>query len=227
MQVQVIENYHGYDSHRPIFPTFLKGTLVEITGEMDNDFRHWYPSVIAGYETFVPTHFVKDGRLIKDYNPTELSQKIGDILMVVEVANAWLLAINSKGVTGWIAAEAVISVEPFDYRAFLTNYWHRNGKCIGDFFHKDALSFLHDSNEVLTREHWIDHYKEPVDGWHTTIDRIENLGNNRYMTITFHRSPSWNGFVTSIFIIRDGLIRELNEYYSPCDDNIVPQWRGD
>ncbi|MCL1949790.1 MAG: hypothetical protein FWF59_08670 [Turicibacter sp.] len=43
----------------------------------------------------------------------------------------------------------------------------------------------------------------------------------------FHRSPNWNGFVTSIFTITNELITELHEYYSPRDDNILPQWRED
>ena len=119
-----------------------------------------------------------------------------------------------------------------DQQKFLRNYWHREGKCIGDFFHEEALSYLHDSNEVLTRQDWIDHFKQDESGegereWHTTIDRIESLGGDNFMTITFHRSPGWNGFVTSIFTIKDEKISELHEYYSPCDDCVVPQWRED
>ena len=172
MKVKVMETYDGYGGNRPIFPTFEKGTPVEITGNMDKDFAHWYPCLINGYETFVPSHFVENGLLTREYNPTELSQAVGDLLVVEEVANAWLLATNSDGVTGWIASEAVISLEIFDYQSFLTQFWHRDGKCIGDFFHKEALSYLHDSNEILTRGNWMDHYKEPMDDWHTTIDRM-------------------------------------------------------
>jgi len=125
-----------------------------------------------------------------------------------------------------------------NYKAFLTEYWHPKGTCISKFFHEKALSYLHDSNEILTVQDWIEHFKttavdekgelsENACDWHTTVDRIADLGNDNYMTITFHRSANWNGFVTSIFTIKDGLIAELHEYYSPCDDNIVPQWRTD
>ena len=239
MLVEVIEKYNGYGGERPIFPTFVRGTEVKITGAMDKDFAHWFPCEIEGYSTYVPESLVHDGKLAQDYNPTELAQQVGDVLEVVQVVNGWILAKNENGVTGWIAAEAVVTAkEAFDYEAFLTSCWHRDGKCIGEFFHEDALSYLHDSNEILTREDWINHFKinsgdnelesvNGADGWVTTVDRIENLGNDRFMTITFHRSANWNGFVTSIFTVRDGLISQLDEYYSPCDDNVVPQWRGD
>jgi hypothetical protein len=48
--------------------------------------------------------------LARDYNPTELIQEVSDILEVQEIVNAWLIATNADGVTGWIAAEAVVSV---------------------------------------------------------------------------------------------------------------------
>jgi len=110
---------------------------------------------------------------------------------------------------------------------FLIKYWKKQPEEVKHFFHSEALSYLHDSNEVLTVDDWVAHFSELADDWDTTVDRIETLGENCYMTITFHRSPSWNGFVTSIFTINDGKITELHEYYSPCDDNVVPQWRED
>jgi len=109
MKVKVIENYQGYEGERPIFPKFPKGEKVTLTGEMCNDFTHWYPCDIASYPTYIPESFIQDGRLARDYNPTELSQNIGDVLEVQEIVNAWLIATNSEGVTGWIPAEAVVS----------------------------------------------------------------------------------------------------------------------
>jgi len=112
-------------------------------------------------------------------------------------------------------------------RDLLTSYWNKKPDEVRNFFTTDSVTYLHDSNEVMTTDDWVNHYKEPIGEWHTTVDRIESLGADKWMTITFHRSPSWNGFVTSIFTIDNGLIKELHEYYSPCDDNIVPQWRDD
>jgi len=110
MKVKVIETYQGYGGERPIFSTFSKGTKVIITGDMDNDFAHWYPCKINGEETFVPESFICNDILTRDYNPTELMQEIGDILDVQKIVNAWLIATNANGVTGWIAAESVVSV---------------------------------------------------------------------------------------------------------------------
>ena len=80
MKVKVVEKYHGYGGERPIFPTFSKGTKVIITGEMDDDFAHWYPCEIEGHVTFIPANFICDGHLARDYNPTELIQEKDDIL---------------------------------------------------------------------------------------------------------------------------------------------------
>ena len=92
------------------FPTFEKGTPVRLTGGEDTDFLGWYACDIAGYETFVPITFVSGGKLIRDYNPTELTPKEGDILEVREIIGAWLLAANEQGTTGWVPAQTVVSV---------------------------------------------------------------------------------------------------------------------
>jgi len=93
------------------FPTFEKGTPVTLASEEDTEFLGWYACDIAGYKPYVPKAFVRDGKLTRDYNPTELIQESGDILEVREITHAWLLATNDKGVTGWIPAECVVSVD--------------------------------------------------------------------------------------------------------------------
>ncbi|MCL2857999.1 MAG: SH3 domain-containing protein [Oscillospiraceae bacterium] len=111
MKVKVMQ---GYPSKWPFpgnFPTFAKGTPVSLVEEEDADFAGWYASEIAGHEPYTPIAFVRDGKLIRDYNPTELTQQAGDILEVREIVHAWLLATNEQGVTGWITAEAVVSVD--------------------------------------------------------------------------------------------------------------------
>ena len=106
MTVRVIQEHLGEGQ----FPSFPKGTRVTITGEEDTHFQHWFPCKINGHQTYIPEIFFADGILTRDYNPTELVQSAGDILEVVEIINAWLLATNDKGQTGWIPAEAVVSV---------------------------------------------------------------------------------------------------------------------
>jgi len=92
------------------FPIFEKGTSVTLAGEEDTDFLGWYAGNIAGHETYTPIAFVCNGKLTKDYNPTELTPGVGDILEVREIVGAWLLATNEQGTTGWIPAEMVVSV---------------------------------------------------------------------------------------------------------------------
>ncbi len=72
---------------------------------------HWYPCEIGGYKTYVPEVYFKNGILLRDYNPTELVQSAGDVLEVKAIVHAWLLAANADGVTGWIPAESVVSID--------------------------------------------------------------------------------------------------------------------
>ncbi len=106
MKVTVIKDHPG----EGVFPGFAKGTAVKIK-EACTHYVHWYACQIAGYDTYVPQAFVRDGVLTKDYNPTELVQAAGDVLQVREIVYAWLLATNAQGQIGWIPAESVISCE--------------------------------------------------------------------------------------------------------------------
>jgi hypothetical protein len=105
MQVKVLQNHDGEGQ----FPTFSKGTAVTLAGEECTHFLHWYPCEIDGNATYVPDSFINGGVLTRDYNPTELVQKAGDILTVIEIVNAWLLATNENGQTGWIPAEICVT----------------------------------------------------------------------------------------------------------------------
>ena len=118
-----------------------------------------------------------------------------------------------------------------DKTKFLTDYWKHiadyNAEGIREFFDPRAKSYLHDTNEILTVDDWVNHLNGSKVDWHVTIDRMDKLENGQIVTITFHRSPSWIGFITSFFTFENEKIIELHEYYCPCDDNIVPQWRDD
>jgi len=92
------------------FPDFARGTPVALAAKEDTDFLGWHACNIEGHETYVPIVFVRDGKLARDYNPTELTPQVGDTLEVREIVNAWLLATNGQGSTGWIPAEMVASV---------------------------------------------------------------------------------------------------------------------
>ena len=106
MKVKVIVQHNGEGQ----FPTFPNGAKVKLTGGEDEHFLHWFPCEISGHSTYVPESFMDNGVLIRDYNPAELVQNKGDILEVKEIVNAWLIAQNIKGQTGWIPAESVVSI---------------------------------------------------------------------------------------------------------------------
>jgi len=103
--VTVIQDHPGEGA----FPNFPKGMRVHLADEECQHFIHWYPCIIEGHETYIPESFVTDGRLNREYNPTELVQQAGDELEVLEIINAWLVAKNANGKIGWIPAESVSS----------------------------------------------------------------------------------------------------------------------
>jgi len=111
MKVKVMQDYPNKWEFQGRFPAFEKGTSITIAKEEDADYSGWYACEITGHKFYVPKDFVCDGKLTRDINPTELIQKVGDILEVQEIVYAWLLATNDRGVTGWITAEVVVSVD--------------------------------------------------------------------------------------------------------------------
>ena len=106
MKVKVIKNHPGEGQ----FPTFPKGCDVKITNGGCTHFLNWYACNIDGYDTYLPDVFVADGKLVRDYNPTELICEAGDILEVKEILYAWFIAEAADGSTGWIPAEVCVSV---------------------------------------------------------------------------------------------------------------------
>lgn len=96
--------------HPGDFPTFKMGTHLQLENEEDINFIGWYACEITGFNTYVPKIFVKEGKLTRDYNPTELIPEIGDILEVKEIVYAWLIVKNEKGIIGWVPAECVVSI---------------------------------------------------------------------------------------------------------------------
>ena len=110
--MKVTVKYPSRLEHPGEFPNFKKGTPVTISEE-DTSFLGWHACEIAGYKPYIPKIFVFDGKLTRDYNPTELIQEVGDTLEVREIVYAWLLATNDSGVTGWIPAECVASINSY------------------------------------------------------------------------------------------------------------------
>jgi hypothetical protein len=101
----LIQNHPGEGQ----FPDFPKGTAVTLFEECKH-YLHWFACEIEGYKTYVPESFVSGGVLTRDYNPTELVQAEGDTVEIIEIVNAWLIAVNDEGTAGWLPAESVTSI---------------------------------------------------------------------------------------------------------------------
>jgi len=93
-----------------VFPTFEKGTQIVFAEAEDAEFLGWHECEVGEYKFYVPRTYVCNGLLTQDYNPTELTQEIGDVLEVKAIIGAWLLATNKNEVTGWIPAECVKTI---------------------------------------------------------------------------------------------------------------------
>jgi hypothetical protein len=48
------------------------------------------------------------GRMIREYNATELTVNRGDYLRPILTESGWLLAVSAAGVTGWVPLECVV-----------------------------------------------------------------------------------------------------------------------
>jgi len=100
VKVKIMKNHPGEGQ----FPTFSQGANVKM-GEGCTHFLNWYACEIEGYPTYIPDVFVVDGKLMRDYNPTELICEVGEIVEIKEVFYAWFIAIKADGTIGWIPAE--------------------------------------------------------------------------------------------------------------------------
>ena len=107
MKVKVIKNHLGEGQ----FPTFPKGCDVKMADECCKHFLNWFACHIQGYDTYIPDLFVSGGKLVCDYNPTELICASGELLSVKEIYYAWFIAEKADGVRGWIPAEICVSIK--------------------------------------------------------------------------------------------------------------------
>ena len=90
------------------FPTFPLGANVENLTPCEES-KHWMSCTINGMDIFVPDFFVKNSRLIREYNPTELIASKGDIIDIEEVVYEWFYVKNAESIRGWLPAEKIIS----------------------------------------------------------------------------------------------------------------------
>ena len=112
---------------------------------------------------------------------------------------------------------------------FLTNYWNdmvnRDGVKLHEYFKPTATIYLHDVNEISDVSSMIGFNCRISGNLSIAIDKIEKLENGQFVTVTFHRTEDWVGFIISFFTLENDKIIELHEYYAECDE--IPQWRTD
>jgi len=105
MQLRVIEDFDG--NSMGIFPTYEKGTKFEFVG-IDPDTKHWCPTITSNGQGFwTPAVYLDGLTLTKDYNPTSLSVKKGDILTVVEEVYGWYYVRTEADIFGYVVGEVV------------------------------------------------------------------------------------------------------------------------
>lgn len=103
MRLTVTKSHQGEGQ----FPLFPKGSVVNIKAEC-SQYPNWLACEIAGYDTYVPRHFVEQNQLVRDYNPTELVVTKNEIVELLELYYEWALVQRNDEV-GWLPCEILVS----------------------------------------------------------------------------------------------------------------------
>lgn len=93
----------GYDSPYTE-PFFLKaGEIVQI-GRRDEEWPGWvWCTNSTGASRWVPEAYLDgNGRVTRDYESTELTVKVGDVVTAVFEESGWLWCINQSDQSGWV-----------------------------------------------------------------------------------------------------------------------------
>lgn len=91
-----------------VFPEFPKGADVE--NIVPSEVPHWMACTIHNMETFVPDIYIADGKLTRDYNPTELVLAKGVIVELQKIVYEWLYVTAKNGDSGWLPASKALSL---------------------------------------------------------------------------------------------------------------------
>jgi hypothetical protein len=85
-----------------------KGEMVQI-GRRDDEWAGWvWCRSSAGESRWVPEAYLgRDGQVLRDYEATELTVKVGDRVTAVFAESGWLWCSSQSGQQGWVPQKVV------------------------------------------------------------------------------------------------------------------------
>lgn len=111
-----------------------------------------------------------------------------------------------------------------DIRSFWDAVLNQNEKELKGYFTENAIVRWHCTNELFTVREYIRANCEYPGDWNGEIQRIEKTGNTVITVVKVFPIDKDSSFhVVSFIKIEDGLISEMDEYWS--DDGLPPMWR--
>lgn len=110
----------------------------------------------------------------------------------------------------------------------ISNFWkdvlEQSEENLQGYFHDEAIIRWHCSNELFTVQEYIRANCEYPGTWRGEIERIEETTDTIISAVKVYPVDRSQFFhVVSFLKIADGLIIEMDEYWS--DDEIAPEWR--
>jgi len=109
-----MKNVRVIKAHESEFPNPIKvkaGAKVSVE-DRETIWAGWlWCRTDGGVEGWVPSGYVdrngNSGTMRRDYDATELTVEIGDILEAVDEASSWLFCRTKTGLPGWVPVENV------------------------------------------------------------------------------------------------------------------------
>lgn len=104
MRLTVTEDHKGEGN----FPTFPVGSTITNIAPCKK-FKNWVEGTIEEHNTYFPTDYIENGKLVCNYNPTELIASQGSTVTLLQVVYEWALVENETGAIGWLPFEKLRS----------------------------------------------------------------------------------------------------------------------
>ena len=101
-------------NHEASFPYSMRvraGDVVAV-GEEDEEMPGWlWCTDGEGVSAWVPDKYLQiedgEGRILQDYDSTEHTVNVGEVLEFIKEANGWIWCADSEGNLGWVPVDKV------------------------------------------------------------------------------------------------------------------------